>query len=74
MKQLVCFCFIFILAGAATPAPAGTKEEIQRLSSDVLALQNHVRVLAKHFAHHMQSMQSLVGQLNDQVGKSNTIL
>src|SRR5437867_11501358 len=74
MKQLVCFCVICILAGAATPAPAGTKEEIQRLSSDVLALQNQLRVLDKNFADQMQSMKSLVGQLNDQVGKSNTIL
>jgi len=74
MKQILCFCLIGILAGAVAPAQAGTKEEIQRLQSDVLALQNQIRVLDKNFTDQMQSLKSMFGQLNDQVGKSNTIL
>ncbi len=74
MKQIASLCLVWILAGGVTPAQGGTKEEIQRLQSDVLALQNQIRVLDKNFTDQMQSLKTLVGQLNDQVGKSNTIL
>ena len=60
---------------AALPAAqAGTKEELMRLQSDVLALQNQIREFEKTFNLRTDGLKSLVEQLNDQVAKSNLIL
>jgi tol-pal system protein YbgF len=56
------------------PVRGGTKEELARLQSDVLALQSQIRMLEKGFTEQNQSLKSLIGQLNDQVGKSNAVL
>jgi tol-pal system protein YbgF len=53
---------------------AGTKEELVRLQSDVLALQNQIREFEKTFNERTDGLKSLVVQLNDQVAKSNLIL
>ncbi len=58
----------------STPAAAGTKEEIIRLSSDVLQLQNQVLALQKSFDQKQGSLQSLLEQLNDQVATTNRVL
>jgi uncharacterized protein YlxW (UPF0749 family) len=60
--------------GVATSAHAGTKEDLARLQADVLALQNQIRQLEKTFAERADGIQSLVVQLNDQVGKSSLVL
>jgi tol-pal system protein YbgF len=58
----------------AAPARAGTKEELMRLQSDVLAMQNQIREFEKTFSEKTEGLRSLVVQLNDQVAKSNLIL
>lgn len=52
-------------------AMAGTKEEIIRLQSDVLQLQNQIRLLQKTIDENSGVVKSLLEQLNDQVAKSN---
>ena len=49
---------------------AGTKEEIIRLQSDVLQLQNHIRMLQKSIDDNGAVFRSLLEQLNDQVAKA----
>jgi len=56
------------------PVFSGTKEEVIRLQSDVLQLQNLVRVLQKTFDENHGSNQSLLEQLNDQVAATNRLL
>ena len=71
-KAYIC---IFCLFLASVPsAKAGTKEELQRLQQDVLALQNQIRQLEKAFTEQTQGIRSLVVQLNDQVGKTTLLL
>ena len=74
MKKIICVCFLIIALGTTSSVQGGTKEEIVRLQSDVLALQTQIRNLDKTFTDQMGSLKSLVGQLNDQIGKSNVIL
>lgn len=74
MKRFSILCFSGFLFVLASPAGAGTKEEIMRLQNDVLALQNQLRLLDKSFNEQTQGLKSLVVQLNDQVGKSNLLL
>jgi tol-pal system protein YbgF len=73
MKPIIYVCLLIALL-AATPARAGTKEELMRLQSDVLALQNQIREFEKTFSEKTEGLRSLVVQLNDQVAKSNLIL
>ncbi len=62
---------LFLISG---PLAAGTKEEVIRLQSDVLQLQNLVRTLHKSFDDNHGSNQSLLEQLNDQVATTNRLL
>ncbi len=50
---------------------AGTKEEIVRLQSDVLQLQEQIRLLQKSTDDRGNVLKSLLEQLNDQIAKSN---
>jgi tol-pal system protein YbgF len=66
--------FLFILLTYALAGPvlrAGTKEELVRLQSDILALQNQFRELEKTFSERTDGLKSLVVQLNDQVAEMN---
>ncbi|PYV06531.1 MAG: tol-pal system protein YbgF [Acidobacteria bacterium] len=74
MKRVILPCVLAVLAARSIPAQGGTKEEIQRLQSDVLALQNQMRLLDKNVTEGMNSLKTLASQLTDQVGKSNQIL
>ncbi|HYK89545.1 MAG TPA: tetratricopeptide repeat protein [Acidobacteriota bacterium] len=74
MMRSVYICLIFMLLAATPSSQAGTKEELMRLQSDVLALQNQIRVIEKTFNEQAEGIKSLVVQLNDQVGKSNLLL
>ncbi len=74
MKRTIYISLIFLLLAAAPSAQAGTKEELMRLQSDVLALQNQIRIIEKNFNEQAEGIKSLVVQLNDQVGKSNLLL
>ncbi len=74
MKRIVYMCPVFLLLAAAPSAQAGTKEELMRLQSDVLALQNQIRIIEKSFSDQAEGIKTLVVQLNDQVGKSNLLL
>ena len=74
MKRIIRCCLLSALLAAETAAQAGTKEELVRLQSDVLALQNQIRVLEKTFNEQTEGLRSLVVQLNDQLGKSNLLL
>ena len=47
MKRVILPCVLAVLAARSIPAQGGTKEEIQRLQSDVLALQNQMRLLVQ---------------------------
>ncbi len=74
MKRTTQICLVLILLAATPSAQAGTKEELMRLQSDVLALQNQIRIMEKSFNDQTEGIKSLVVQLNDQVGKSNLLL
>ncbi len=74
MKRKIFFCMLIAFLIASAPAKAGTKEEVMRLQSDVLALQNQIREFEKTFNDRTDGLKSLVVQLNDQVAKSNMIL
>ncbi len=74
MKRIIQLFSIFLLLAVAPSAQAGTKEELMRLQSDVLALQNQIRIIEKTFNDQADGIKSLVAQLNDQVGKSNLLL
>jgi tol-pal system protein YbgF len=70
MRRIVWYCFVGVLFIGLLPARAGTKEEIMRLQSDVLTLQEQIRTMEKSFSEQMEALKSLVVQLNDQVGKA----
>jgi len=74
MNRKICFCLLMAFMAALPAAQAGTKEELMRLQSDVLALQNQIREFEKTFNLRTDGLKSLVEQLNDQVAKSNLIL
>jgi len=74
MKRIIYFCLLIALGMLLPSAQAGTKEELLRLQSDVLALQNQIRDLEKTLSEASEGLKSLVVQLNDQVAKSNLIL
>ncbi len=74
MNRRICFCLLMVFLAALPAAQAGTKEELMRLQSDVLALQNQMREFEKTFNLRTDGLKSLVEQLNDQVAKSNLIL
>ncbi len=74
MKRLPFVTILFLLLALAPNASAGTKEELIRLQSDVLALTNQIRALEQSFSEQTQSLKSLVVQLNDQVGQSFLVI
>ncbi len=74
MKRNIPFCLLAALLAVCPLAEAGTKEELVRLQSDVLALQNQIREFDKGYAEKLDSLRSLVIQLNDQVARSGLIL
>lgn len=63
--------FLALLPVVTIAAWGGTKEEVIRLQSDVLQLQNQVRLLQKAIDDSGGVIQSLLEQLNDQVATSN---
>jgi tol-pal system protein YbgF len=73
MRRIILYCSVGILFTGLLPAHAGTKEEIMRLQSDVLALQNQIRAMEKTFGDQMEALKSLVVQLNDQVGRTSLL-
>jgi tol-pal system protein YbgF len=74
MKRTLIFCLSACFLFSLPLAQAGTKEEIMRLQSDVLAMQNQIREFEKSLNERTDGLKSLVVQLNDQVAKSNLIL
>ncbi len=75
LKKAFTVAVLTLILSASTPwLGAGTKEEIIRLSSDVLQLQNQVLNLQKSFDERQGSVQSLLEQLNDQVATTNRVL
>jgi tol-pal system protein YbgF len=74
MTQKIRCCLLITFLVAVPSLKAGTKEELLRLQSDVLALQNQIREFEKTFNERTDGLKSLVVQLNDQVAKSNMIL
>ncbi len=63
--------FIFVLLGSLSWGLAGTEEEIQRLQSDVLQLQNQIRLLQKSLDDNSAVLKSLLEQVNDQIAIAN---
>lgn len=74
MRRLLYVCIITMLLAPVSPARAGTKEEIMRLQSDVLALQNQVRIMQQTLNERADGLKSLISQLNDQAAQTNQIL
>jgi tol-pal system protein YbgF len=74
MKRTILFCLLIALMSAGPSARAGTKEDLMRLSADVLALQNQLRELDKAYSEKIEGLRSLVVQLNDQVAKTNMLV
>ncbi|UCF36815.1 MAG: tol-pal system protein YbgF [Acidobacteriota bacterium] len=70
MRQLftlLTLCFTVLIL----PLSAGTKEEIIRLQSDILQLQDQIRVLQKNVDEKNGMIISLLEQLNDQAAEGN---
>ncbi|MBI4482468.1 MAG: tol-pal system protein YbgF [Acidobacteria bacterium] len=65
---------LWLVPFLVAPLWAGTKEEIIRLQSDVLALQNQIRLLQKSFDGSAALNKSLLEQLNDQAAKTGLAL
>ena len=74
MRRLIYVCLITALLAPVSPARAGTKEEIMRLQSDVLALQNQVRIVQQTLNERADGLKSLISQLNDQAAQTNQVL
>lgn len=74
MKRNISIFLLSIFLLALPSALAGTKEELVRLQSDVLALQNQVREFDKNYNERLEGLKSLVVQLNDQVARSQVVL
>jgi len=70
MKK-TCFALLLVLVMSPFWGYAGTKEEIVRLQSDVLQLQEQIRLLQKSSDDRGNVLKSLLEQLNDQIAKSN---
>lgn len=70
MKRLLSFA-VFLLLICSSRSFGGTKEEIVRLQSDVLQLQELIRTLQKAVDEKNGMMVSLLEQLNDQVAEGN---
>jgi tol-pal system protein YbgF len=74
MKRTILLCLLLALMSAGPSALAGTKEDLMRLSADVLALQNQLRELDKTYNEKIEGLRSLVVQLNDQAAKTNLLV
>ncbi len=74
MKLKTGILLMSIVWAVLPSAKAGTKEELVRLQSDVLALQNQIREFDKSFSERLEGLKSLVVQLNDEVAKSSVRL
>jgi tol-pal system protein YbgF len=74
MKRITCCFLLGVVLGASPSAQGGTKEELVRLQTDVIALTNQIRLLEKTVSEQTEGLKGLVGQLNDQMGKSNALL
>ena len=72
MKRNISIFLLSIFFAALPSALAGTKEELVRLQSDVLALQNQIREFDKNYNERLEGLKSLVVQLNDQVARSRS--
>jgi tol-pal system protein YbgF len=70
MKRVFSFTVLLLLVFSLTGF-GGTKEELVRLQSDVLQLQELIRTLQKAVDEKNGMMVSLLEQLNDQVAESN---
>ncbi len=70
MKK-TCLALLLVLVVSPSWGLAGTKEEIVRLQSDVLQLQEQIRLLQKSTDDRGSVLKSLLEQLNDQIAKSN---
>jgi tol-pal system protein YbgF len=70
MKRTLYF-MVFLLLTFSLTSFGGTKEEIIRLQSDVLQLQELIRTLQKAVDENNGMMVSLLEQLNDQVAQGN---
>ena len=74
MKRFLYLCAFTALLVPVFPARAGTKEEIMRLQSDVLALQNQLRILQQTFSERTDGLRSLITQLTDQTAQTSQVL
>ncbi|MBP1622599.1 MAG: Tetratricopeptide 2 repeat protein [Acidobacteria bacterium] len=74
MKLKTGIFLLSVVCFAMPSAQGGTKEELVRLQSDVLALQNQIREFDKNYNEKLEGLKSLVVQMNDQVAKSDVVL
>jgi tol-pal system protein YbgF len=70
MKK-IRFAVLLVLIAVPSWTYAGTKEEIVRLQSDVLQLQEQIRLLQKSTDDNGSVIRSLLEQLNDQIARNN---
>lgn len=74
-RIVLCLLVASVVMSVMSPfALGGTKEELLRLQSDVLALQSQMREFEKTYNEKIDGLKGLVVQLNDQVANSNVIL
>src|SRR5438552_828621 len=70
-RYLKCSIALLLLALAASPAFAGTKEQLIQLQTQVQALQDQMARMQQSFDERMGVMRNLVEQTTDSVNKMN---
>ncbi|MBI4482297.1 MAG: hypothetical protein HY652_05340 [Acidobacteria bacterium] len=65
---------LWLVPFLVAPLGAGTDDEIRRLQSDILMLQNQIRLLQKSYEGSAAANKSLLEQLSDQTAKSGVAL
>lgn len=74
MKRKLYSCLLIALLAGLASARAGTKEELMRLQSDVLAMQNQIREFEKSFSEKIDGLKTLVVQLKDEASNSQVAM
>ncbi|MDR0842406.1 MAG: hypothetical protein LBP68_03180, partial [Acidobacteriota bacterium] len=74
MKTKIALCVLVAALVFLPAAQAGTKEELMRLQSEVLALQKQLLEFDKSYNERIDGLRSLVIQLTDEAAKSSSAM
>jgi len=74
MKPRIYIFLLVAVMSTLTAARAGTREDLMRLQSEIVDVQKQIMDFDRRYSEKLDGLKSLIVQLNDQVGKSNTVL